>query len=334
MTDEEGALAVAAAFVDGIRSIRPFGGGHINETFLVETESGDSVLQRLNTTVFTDPDAVMRNIRAVDSHLRGRLVPELVATPDGRSMVHASTGSWRMWRRVSGAEPVTDPTPATGASAGELLGRFHTLVADLDPGALVETLPNFHDPARRLEALHRVIAADPHDRARSVRSEIDELLAAAPLADRASALTRAVPCRVAHFDAKLDNVLFRDGEAVCLVDLDTVMPGAWFWDVGDLARTAATLAREDDPEHSTIIPELYDAVLDGYRCTASPVLGPVEVEALDDAGAIVTFEQALRFLTDCLEGDVYYRTSRPDQNLDRTRAQLRLLASMPTTVRW
>jgi Ser/Thr protein kinase RdoA (MazF antagonist) len=333
MTDEAGALA-AAAFVDGIRSVRPFGGGHINETFLVETESGDYVLQRLNTTVFADLDAVMGNIRAVDSHLRGRLVPELVATPDGRSMVHASTGSWRMWRRVSGVEPVTDPTPTTAASSGELLGRFHALVVDLDPGALVETLRNFHDPARRLDALHRVIATDPHQRARSVRNEIDELLAAAPLAERARALTRAAPCRVAHLDAKLDNVLFRGGEAVCLVDLDTVMPGAWFWDLGDLARTAATPAREDDPEHSTIIPELYAAVLDGYRRTANPVLDPVEVEALDDAGAIVTFEQALRFLTDWLDGDVYYRTSRPDQNLDRTRAQLRLLASMPTTVRW
>ena len=324
MTSAREAIAVAATIVDDVRAARPFGDGHINETFLVEARSGDYVLQRLNTTVFVDPDAVMHNIGAVCAHAGGRLVPELVH----------SSGSWRMWRRVPDAQPVSDVTPAVAASAGDLVGRFHSLVADLDPQSLRETLPNFHDPARRLDGLRRAIATDENQRASAVRTEIDELIAASPLADRADELTRAVPTRVAHFDAKLDNVLFRADKAVCLVDLDTVMPGAWFWDVGDLVRTAATRAREDDPDHSTIDPELYNAVLDGYRRSAGDVLEPSEVDALEDAGAIVTFEQAVRFLTDWLEGDVYYRTVRPDQNLDRARAQLRLLASMPTTVRW
>ena len=324
MTNGEEALAVGAAFVDDVNAARPFGDGHINETFLIEAKSGEYVLQRLNTRVFVDPDAVMRNIQVVHTHLDGRLVPELVHT----------AGAWRMWRRVPDAEPVVEPTPATAASAAELLGKFHTLVADLDPASLSETLPNFHDPARRLDALRRVVSFDHHARARLVRNEIDELLVAAPLVERADALSRAVPRRVAHYDAKLDNVLFRGVEAVCLVDLDTVMPGAWFWDVGDLVRTAATVGREDDPLHSTIDPDLYAAVLDGYRRTAGGVLAPSEVDALEDAGAIVTYEQAVRFLTDWIAGDVYYRTTRPDQNLDRARAQLRLLASMPTTVHW
>ena len=324
MTTEDDAGVVAATFVDGVRATRAFGGGHINETFLVETESGDYVLQRLNTTVFTNPDAVMRNIQVVHGHLNGRFVPELV---------HAS-GSWRMWRRVRDAQPETAVTVEIVASAGELLGRFHALVADLDPTSLTETLPSFHHPARRLAALRRAIDEDHLGRAGSVCDEIDALLAAAPLAERADELMRAVPRRVAHYDAKLDNVLFRDGKAVCIIDLDTVMPGAWFWDMGDLLRTAATAAAEDDPDRSTIDSRLFAAILDGYRGTARNVLEPAEVEALEDAGAIVTFEQAVRFLADWIEGDVYYRISRPDQNLDRARAQLRLLASMPTTVRW
>ena len=303
--------------------MRPFGGGHINETFLVESTSGEYVLQRLNTMVFTDAEGVMRNIRAVHAHLRGRLVPELVDT----------SGPWRLWRRVADAEPAPNVTPAIAASAGALLGEFHTLVVDLELATLTETLPNFHDPGRRLHAFERAITADVRGRARLALDEINALRAAAPLAERADALAAAVPRRVAHYDAKLDNILFRGDEAVCLLDFDTVMPGAWFWDVGDLLRTAATAAAEDDAEHAAIEPLLYTAVLDGYRRTAA-VLEPAEVDALGDAGAVVTFEQATRFLTDWLEGDMYYRVTRPDQNLDRARAQLRLLASMPTTVRW
>lgn len=324
MTLLDEAHHAAGSFVGNVLSVTTFGGGHINHTFLVVANTGEYVLQRLNMAVFTDVDGVMRNIRSVLRHLNGRLVPELVD----------AAGPWRLWRRVPNAGPLTQATSTTAASAGELLGHFHTLVADLEPTTLTETLPNFHDATRRLDALRGSIATDRHGRARLARREIDALLAAAPLADRADALTATVPERVAHYDAKLDNVLFRGDDAVSLVDLDTLMPGAWFWDVGDLLRTAATRGAEDDPDQSAIDPELYAAVLDGYRRGARDVLDPVEVEALSDAGAVVTYEQAVRFLTDWLDGDVYYRTFRPDQNLDRARAQLRLLASMPTTVRW
>ena len=197
---------------------------------------------------------------------------------------------------------------------------------------MVETLPRFHDPGRRLDALRTSVAADPCGRAASVADEIEVALAAAPLAEQAAELEARVPRRVAHNDAKLDNVLFRAGEAVCLVDLDTIMPGAWFWDIGDLIRTVANPGQEDDPEHATVDLTLHEAVLRGYCDGAGGVLEPSERDALDVAGAIVTFEQAVRFLTDWLDGDVYYRTSRPDQNLDRARAQLRLLMSMPGTV--
>ena len=160
-------------------------------------------------------------------------------------------------------------------------------------------------------------------------------IAAAPLVALAGQLESRVPRRVTHNDAKLDNILFRERVAVCVVDLDTVMPGAWFWDVGDLVRTASTTAAEDCPEAELAVVDaaLYDAVVAGYRLGVST--GPVtaaELEAVDVAGAIVTYEQAVRFLTDWVAGDVYYRTTRPGQNRDRARAQLRLLASMPGAV--
>ena len=197
--------------------------------------------------------------------------------------------------------------------------------------SVTETLPGFHDPRRRLDALRAAMATDPCTRAASARDEIERVLGAAPLVDRAADLLARVPRRVAHNDAKLDNVLFRGDEAVCLVDLDTIMPGAWFWDIGDLLRTAATRSEEDDP-YAAVDPQLYRAVVDGYRRAAAQVLDPDELDAVESAGAIVTFEQAVRFLTDWIDGDVYYRTTRPGQNLDRARAQLRLLESMPGTV--
>src|SRR5205807_224787 len=201
----------------------------------------------------------------------------------------------------------------------------HRGVAGLDPAALVETLPGFHDPARRLAALRAVAADDPCGRADGVAAEIGAAEAGEPLAARAADLGARAPRRVCHYDAKLDNVLFSpDGEAVCLVDLDTVMPGAWFWDVGDLLRSAATTAAEDEPDPSrvTVEPALYQAILDGYAGGLGPdVATPAETEAVGYAGAIVTYEQAVRFLTDWIAGDVYYRISRPAQNLDRARAQ-------------
>jgi len=329
--DNRDTTRVAAEFVDEVRSITPFGRGLINETFLVTAAVGDCVLQRLNTDVFSDPDAVMRNVVVVHTHLLGELVPEPLRTRDGDWLVHDVSGTWRAWRRVPNAQPVGEPSAATARAAGALLGRFHAALVDLDPSSVTETLPGFHDPRRRVDALRAAVASDPCTRAESARDEIELVLRAEPLVARAGDLVARVPRRVAHNDAKLDNFLFRAAEAVCLVDLDTLMPGAWFWDVGDLLRSASTRSREDDAR-AAIDPQLYRATLDAYRRAGARVLTPAELDDVESAGAIVTFEQAVRFLTDWIEGDVYYRTTRPDQNLDRTRAQLRLLESMPGTV--
>jgi len=295
---------------------------------------GDVVIQRINTAVFTDPEAVTANIAKVSAHLGGTgLLPEPLAARDGRWLVQRESGVWRAWRRAPDAAPTAVATPPVAREAGRLLGRFHQAVGPLDPAEFAETLPGFHDPARRLAALRAVVAADPCGRAAGVADEITAAGAGEPLASLAADLTARVPRRVCHYDAKLDNVLFAAGEAVCLVDLDTVMPGAWFWDVGDLLRSAATTAPEDEPNLGRVAVDrgLYDAVLDGYKAGLGPdTATPAEREALQSAGAIVTYEQAVRFLTDWIAGDVYYRITRPTQNLDRARAQFHLLASMPT----
>jgi Ser/Thr protein kinase RdoA (MazF antagonist) len=334
VADLETARRMAAQFTGPITAVRPFGQGHINETYLVEAPRGDLVVQRVNTTVFPDPEAVTANILAVHRHLGGAFMPEPVATPEGEWLVRDGSGPWRAWRRVVGAEPAAAPSPAGLRSAGALLGRFHARLADLDPNTLTETLPGFHHPGRRLDALRAVVAVDPCRRVATVADEIGMAMEAESLVGVAAGLVAAVPRRVAHFDAKVDNVLFADDEAVCLVDFDTVMPGAWFWDVGDLLRSGATTAAEDesDLDKAVVVPERYRAIVDGYRDGLSTADGgpdPAELEAVEVAGALVTYEQAVRFLTDWIAGDVYYRISRSTQNLDRARAQFRLLASMP-----
>jgi Ser/Thr protein kinase RdoA (MazF antagonist) len=321
-----------------VSGVGPFGGGHINETFLATTEAGDYVVQRINRSVFHDPLMLVDNVATVSTHLQGAFVPEPVAVRGGGWLVHRGEDAWRAWRRVVGAETIAVPTPARVRSAAHLLGRFHAGLAELPPDRVGEVLPDFHAPARRLTLLQEIVAADPRGRVRGVNDVVAAAFAAAPLAEIAGVLVPRVPRRVAHNDAKLDNVLFDGDEAVCLVDLDTLMPSAWFWDVGDLLRTGSTRAAEDEPqaERAVVDLELHASILAGYRAGLSEGAEPTpaEDEALELAGAIVTYEQALRFLTDWIAGDVYYRTTRPGQNRDRACAQLGLLASMPGTVAW
>ena len=333
-TDLMAARRMAGVFVGPVTAVCRFGAGHINDTFLIESAAGEYVVQRINTAVFVDPEAVTANIVVVHRHLQGALMPEPVATPAGEWLVWDGSDPWRAWRRTPG-RPLgsAEASPALLREAGALLGRFHGLVAGLDPDAVRETLPGFHDPGRRLGALRAVIAADPCGRVATVQDEIEMALEAEALVEVAADITRRVPRRVAHFDAKLDNILFDNDAAATLVDFDTVMPGAWFWDVGDLLRSGATTAAEDEPvtDRVVVVPERYQAIVDGYRqgVSAAGVSDRDEFDAVDAAGAIVTYEQAVRFLTDWIAGDVYYRISRPEQNLDRARAQFSLLASMP-----
>ncbi len=331
-TDASAAHSAATRFGWVEASIEPARHGHINDSFFVESSAGHFFLQRINRSVFNDVVGMTENMLVVHRHVGGDLVPAPVPAPGGQWLIEDADALWRAFRRVEGGAPAARVTPTVAEQAGELLGTFHRRLADLDPATVVETLPGFHDIERRLELLRGAIEEDSCGRVATAVEEIELALASAPLAKVAGDLVQQVPRRVSHNDAKLDNILFRAGSAVCLVDLDTIMPGAWFWDIGDLLRSAATATREDDahPDSPGCDPLLFDAVLSGYRSgLASTPLSDAEREAMAWAGALATYEQAVRFLTDWLAGDVYYRTDRPGQNKDRARAQLRLLASLP-----
>jgi Ser/Thr protein kinase RdoA (MazF antagonist) len=332
MTDLDSAIRSAARF--GLTPVSAcfVPHGHIHRTFFVDCTEGPYVFQRLNTSVFADIGALTANLVAVCSHVGAGLVPEPVRAEDGAWTLREGDEVWRAFERVRDACQVAIPSQGTAHQAGVLLGRFHARLHDLDPAELVETIPGFHDLQRRTDALREVVNADPFGRAQLVGREIDTLFEAGPvLAQLAGEIVRSTPVRASHNDAKLDNFLFRGTTAVCVVDLDTTMAGRRFWDVGDLLRTAATTAREDDPGTETaVVPELYEAVMDGYLRGVSGVPSTSEeLDALEAAGALVTYEQSVRFLTDWIAGDVYYSTTRPGQNLDRARSQLRLLGSMP-----
>lgn len=325
---EPEATAAAARFGGAVASLEALDDGHINATFAASTTRGEIVVQRVNTSVIVDPAAVAHNAVLLRGRVGG-MVPEPLADPDGAFLWHAR-GTWRAWSREPGTtRPV--PTVATARSAARLVGRFHRGVAAMDPATLGRPLPPLHDPTRHLARLRAVMGSDPLGRAARVRNDVEVIEGYGWLADRAADLMAAVPTRVAHHDAKLTNVLFTGDDATRIVDLDTVMAGQWFWDVGDLVRSAASTDAEDEPGPGTgVRPELVRAVLDGYLDGAGEVLTETERDAVNTAGAVVTFEQAVRFLADWVDGDRYYRTSRPDQNLDRARAQLRLLTGLLT----
>ncbi len=344
---------VIGAFAPGaeVTGASRLGRGHINDTFLVELEGGGGrarlVLQRLNAQVFADPVAVMGNVERVLDHLhrkldglaateRARRILTLLRTQDGAAFAHDAEGEvWRAYEFIAGAHPCTGRSgPAEAQRAARAFGEFLRLLADLDGPPLLETIPGFHDTPRRLAALGAAVKRDAAGRVAGCRAEIDFALAREPLA---SALLRLrddglLFQRITHNDTKLDNVLLDDatGEALAVLDLDTVMPGLVLADFGDLVRTGATSAVEDDPEaaNQEVRPELFEALARGFLAGTGDLLSGVEVEHLAVAGQVITYEAGVRFLTDHLEGDAYFRTHRPGHNLDRCRAQLARLASL------
>lgn len=325
----------AFAAIGPASSVASLPGGHIHETWLVEGASRRFVLQRCNVEVFPDLDAVMANMAIVcDTVYPGlRAVPAL----DGGCLWHdAEDGVWRAFPYIEhSVRPAPVPSPAEVRELGRGLGELHRRMAALDWRQLVETLPGFHDPPARLAVLDELRGSDPNARrsgAEAALVEVDRLRHIAHMADRLQA--PAVPLRVAHFDAKTDNFLLDadTGRVVAIIDLDTVMPGSVLWDVGDLARSALAGAPEDEPEPHRVNFDVqgFANLIAGYRSEADAFLTPSEIEAIAVAPLVVTYEQAVRFLSDYLAGDVYYRVADPAHNLRRCRAQLALVESMWT----
>lgn len=322
----------------------PFGRGHINATYRVEAGGRAFLLQRINPEVFPDPEGLMANLERVTAHLRGRLVAEGFADPHRRGLTLVPSREGRTWARdddgalwrclvfIEGAHSLARAESATQAEeAAFAYGSFLRRLEDLPAPPLRETIPHFHDGRRRLEAFHRALQADPLNRAAEARAEIAALLEGA---DQAALLQDLrdrgdLPLRPTHQDTKLDNVLLdeRAGEALCVVDLDTVMPGLALGDFADLARSACAAAAEDDAQPRVEV-ELFAALVRGFARGLGAGFSPLERELLVPATLAFARVLALRFLTDHLEGDRYFRIHRPGQNLDRAKAQIALLKAL------
>lgn len=333
-----------------LRKVAPLAQGHINDTYILTSEEKGRVvrhvLQRINHEVFKDPPAMMTNILRITEHIRQKMQkanPELasrqltVVCTNGGAGYHADLDGnyWRVYDSVEHA--VTHDTMDSAelaCEAARMFGWFQRMLDDLPGPTLHETIPNFHNTRLRFERFQEVLREDPCNRAKDVKVEIDFLFENAGICD---VLTDSVergdfPCRVAHNDAKINNVMFDEctHQGVCVIDLDTVMPGLSIYDFGDLVRTAANPAQEDEPDLSKVFLDIsmFTALARGFAKETSRFLAPIEKEHMAFGGKLITFEQFIRFLTDHLEGDVYYKTHRAGHNLDRSRTQMKLVQSI------
>ncbi len=320
-----------------LTDFRPLGGGHIHQTFLARYRGAPAVVhQRLNTAVFGDLDLLMDNFVRVTAHLGAkagdpRRAVRLWPAADGRPFALDAAGApWRTLALIDRAcsHPRFDGSAQAAAAAG-VAARLVADLADLAPPP-AEVIGGFHDIPRRLAALDQARATDERGRAAACAADVDAVLAHAGIAAQVAAarLDGRLPERTVHNDTKADNLLVDEatGEALCLVDLDTVGPGTILFDVGDLVRSGAVRGGEDaDIDAVTIDAAVAGAVLDGYAATGAGFLTAGELDLLPLAGPLMALEAAARFLTDHLRGDVYFRVDGPGHNLRRARNQLRVL---------
>jgi Ser/Thr protein kinase RdoA (MazF antagonist) len=342
-----GRFAVSGPLV----SLAPYGGGHINDSWLagVGLAGGEVrfLLQRINRHVFRKPAEVMENMVRVTQHVAARLAGEgaadaarrvlrVVPARDGKTHVVDPQGeTWRLVPWIEGTRSTERARSVEEAHATALaFGRFLRQLRDLPGPRLHETIPAFHDTPARLAALERIAALDRAGRAGGCRAEISDALDRRALAGALAERAREgrLPERPVHNDAKIANVLFDSAsrEALCVVDLDTVMPGLSAHDFGDLARSTVSDSDEDERDLDRVAVRLpfFAALARGFAEGAGDALSPVERSLLTTGALVITYEQALRFLADHLDGDRYYRIARPGHNLERARAQLALLASL------
>jgi Ser/Thr protein kinase RdoA (MazF antagonist) len=333
-------------FVDA----QPYGSGHINDTYQVTVSLAGApvhyLLQRINHAIFKQPDRVMENILRVTEHLRGKLAvagdPDasrktLTVLParDGVPYVRDGEGNWwRLYLFIEGAKTVDIIENERQAfEAAKAFARFQNQLADLPAPRLHETIPAFHNTLSRLTALDAALEADVRGRKAEVAAELGFVDARREQCGRL--LVRhergEIPERITHNDTKINNVMLDDatGECVCVIDLDTVMPGLALYDFGDMIRSATAAAREDERDLSKVGSRInmFEALARGYLSEAAFLL-PAEIEELVFSGRLITLTIGIRFLTDYLAGDVYFRTHRPGQNLDRCRTQLQMVRSM------
>src|SRR5450759_708260 len=332
-------------FLSGIT----FGSGHIHDTFKIETaekEKDDFILQRLNNKIFKNIPELQNNIERVTVHLRNKLneIPgsdvkreclNLVISRDGKSWITDKDGNyWRMFIFIPNhrSYDLVD-SPDKAFQGGRAIGRFQAMLSDMPGGPLFETIPKFHDIESRLNALNTKIAANPVGRVKNVSKELDQILTRAEEMKTILKLGREgkIPLRITHNDTKFNNILLdQNDKALCVIDLDTVMPGYVHYDFGDAIRTATNTASEDEKDLSRIKMDinLFKAYAEGYLSETGETLNDIEKEYLAFAPKLITYIMAVRFLTDFIDGDNYYKIHHELHNLQRAKAQLKLVMSM------
>ena len=336
-------MPVLAAFrLDSkVVSCERYGCGHINVTYLVVTESGRRyILQKVNNHIFKDVDGLMENIIAVTAHLRQQIsdprrVLTLVPTVDDALYLHHEDGSyWRVYDFVEGSICLQAPESSDDFyQSAVAFGDFQQQLKDFPAHTLHEVIVNFHNTADRYRIFREVLAKDPMGRAASVKEEIEFALAReAEAATLVNLLAKGkLPLRVTHNDTKLNNVMLDDTtrKPLCVIDLDTVMPGLAAYDFGDSIRFGAATAAEDEKDLSKMEMslELFRTYTEGFL-SACPGLTDLERETLPMGAKLMTLECGVRFLTDYLDGDHYFAVHREGQNLDRCRTQFKLVADM------
>lgn len=325
-----------------IASIRPLGNGLINDTYLVVTagENDDYVLQRINNSIFQDVDLLQHNVESVTNHIRKKLaeageddinrkVLRFVETGEGKTYYLDGAGRyWRVSVFIPRAKTFEAVTPEYSYYAGKAFGNFEAMLVDL-PETLGETIPDFHNMELRMRQLRDAVAQDAKGRVSEVRDIVDELESHADEMCKAERMGREgkLPKRVCHCDTKVNNMMFdEEGRVLCVIDLDTVMPSFVFSDYGDFLRTGANFVAEDDPEIEKVgfREDIFESFTKGYLESAKSFLIPVETENLPYAVALFPYMQCVRFLTDYINGDTYYKIKYPEHNLVRTRNQLAL----------
>ena len=322
-----------------VEIVKPLGNGLINDTFRVVTEGDapDYVLQRINNNIFTDVDLLQHNIDAVTGHIRRKLeaagaddidrkVLRFVPTQQGKTYYLDNEGRyWRVSVFIPDAVTYEQVDPTSSRNAGKAFGEFESMLVDL-PEQLGETIPDFHNMELRARQLQEAIEQDKAGRVAGVADIIADLQKDMHEMCKAERLFREgkLPKRICHCDTKVNNMMYdKQGNVLCVIDLDTVMPSFVFSDYGDFLRTGANFVAEDDPkiENVGFNQDIFRAFTEGYIESARSFLTPVEVENLPYAVALFPFMQCVRFFADYLNGDTYYKIAYPEHNLVRTRNQ-------------
>ncbi len=340
-----GQFLVSGTFLRG----KPYGSGHIHDTFLIETsERGQDVyiLQRLNNKIFKNIPQLQHNIERVTVHLRKKISEKagsdvkrecltLIPSRDGKTWITDPSGSfWRMYIFIKdhNSYDVVD-SPGKAYEGGRAIGRFQAMLADLGGEPLFETIPKFHDISMRLATFENKVSLD---RAGRVANSLGEIAEVTSRAEKMKTILRLgsegkIPLRITHNDTKFNNILLdKNDKALCVIDLDTVMPGYVHYDFGDAIRTGASRSAEDEADLSKVKMDiiLFEAYARGYLEETKETLNCTEKEWLAFAPQLITYTIAVRFLTDYLDGDNYFKIHQEHHNLIRARAQLQLVKSM------